>query len=266
MKRFLICILLVFCCFLCGCGTDSASSVLSGSDAETPVPSATVPGETPALHSSLYSNAVTDSTVQQHRTLSAVSVLTNLLEGDGQYLLIPCIMDTEQADEINEQISELVDTLLSEHEGAITADYSVEFDRAGLLSIVIRCYDADTSELLSLYPVTFDVITGKKYQISDFFESTAERWRNVLPDMMTEQANENGITLLSELLPIEDGQQFYLRDSELVLVYHPYEIATYEAGIPQFSIPLTELKEYFSEESPLLRLFVDTKATDVGGN
>lgn len=47
---------------------------------------------------------------------------------------------------------------------------------------------------------------------------------------------------------------FTLTDDGLMFTYSPYEIASYAAGMPEFTIPYAELKPYFTENSPLRRL------------
>jgi hypothetical protein len=66
----------------------------------------------------------------------------------------------------------------------------------------------------------------------------------VLPDIITEIADERGMTLLCEVPPISDDQPFYIDKEDIVLVYRPYEITTYDAGEPCFELPMREIAPY----------------------
>lgn len=111
-----------------------------------------------------------------------------------------------------------------------------------------------------IYPITFDLTSAQVRQLSDYFNADDDRWRRILPDIVTQQAEKRGITLLSELLPISDEQAFYIQGDALVLVYHPYEIATYDAGVPEFAIPISGLETLLREGCPLTKLISDDAA------
>lgn len=96
----------------------------------------------------------------------------------------------------------------------------------------------------SLYPVTVDMHNGKVLSLSDFFSSADREWRSVLPDIVTEIADEKGMTLLCEVPPVSDDQPFYINQGDIVLVYRPYEITTYDSGEPCFELPMREIAPY----------------------
>jgi hypothetical protein len=124
--------------------------------------------------------------------------------------------------------------------------------------MLVQVYSLKDGEQLAVLPLTFDTETGDIYNLSVFFDREGEQWRYTLPEIVESQANRRGITLLSDLLPTQDDQSYYILeesgDSKLVLLFRPYEITTYAAGTPQFFIPIGEIKDYLSSNSPLLRL------------
>jgi hypothetical protein len=96
----------------------------------------------------------------------------------------------------------------------------------------------------TLYPVTVDMHNGKVLSLSDFFSATDGEWKSILPDIVTEIANDKGMTLLCEVPPVSEDQPFYIDKGDIVLVYRPYEITTYDAGEPCFALPMREIAPY----------------------
>ncbi|MEL7608589.1 MAG: RsiV family protein [Bacillota bacterium] len=168
-------------------------------------------------------------------------------------IIYPYVYDASAAETINEAVASTVDQLLEASEDELNADYSIEYNANGFISILLHLYNPDDYGQYQLYPLTFNARNGELYTIADLFGSN-DRWRWKLPDIITEQAEKSGITLLSSPLPIGDDQSFYLSGSDLVLVYRYYEIATYSAGIPQFPVPLNELSDFVGEDAPLFGL------------
>jgi hypothetical protein len=145
--------------------------------------------------------------------------------------------------------------------GEVYLDYSLECNRAGLLSLVLHVYDKASFEEITKATLTFDWRTGKRYNIAELFASEEERWRGNLPDIVTQQAEKRGLTLLCDVLPVGNDQLYYLHADTLVLVYHTYEIATYAAGMPEFPIPLADIAGMMGEDS-VMRGLIDVPRTD----
>ena len=87
--------------------------------------------------------------------------------------------------------------------------------------------------------------------LADLFAPDNERWRGLIPDIVTLQAEKQGMTLLADVMPAADDRLFYLTADSLVILYRPYEIATYSAGWPEFMIPLGQLSGMLAPEGPL---------------
>lgn len=129
-----------------------------------------------------------------------------------------------------------------------TAEYVVHvtYSSKVLLSCLVEVIGADEGAENTLIPVTVDLKTGERCKLSDFFTKKDTGWRGLLPDLVTEQAQKMNLTLLCEVPPVGDDQPFYIEDGKIVLLYRPYEIATYEAGAPTFVLPEEELTPYLS--------------------
>lgn len=129
-----------------------------------------------------------------------------------------------------------------------TAEYVVHvtYSSKALLSCVVEVIGADGGTENALVPVTVDLKTGERCKLSDFFTKKDTGWKGLLPDLVTDQAQKMNLTLLCEVPPVGDDQPFYIENGNIVLLYRPYEIATYEAGAPTFVLPEEELTPYLS--------------------
>jgi hypothetical protein len=120
----------------------------------------------------------------------------------------------------------------------------VTCNTASLFSCVAEVEKRYGRNRYTLYPVTVDMRNGRVLSLSDFFSSTDREWKSILPDIVTEMANDRGMTLLCEVPPVSDNQPFYIDKGDIVLVYRPYEITTYDAGEPCFELPMREIAPY----------------------
>jgi len=127
------------------------------------------------------------------------------------------------------------------------AAYSVQvtYHSGQLLSCLVQTRD-QSGGAGELVPVTIDLKTGDVCRLSDFFSKDDTGWKGVLPDIVTNSAHRQGLTLLCEVPPVTDDQPFFIEDGSIVLLYRPYEITTYEAGAPRFVLPMQEIRAYLS--------------------
>lgn len=211
----------------------------------TPTPSATI---------TLSLDAIPTSALRPYARLDSLMIATDLVESEDEYILLPHVMNVPNSERFNESIASLLEDALDEIDRTVYGEYTIETYSSEILSLVLRFYDMESGMPCGVYPITFDLQSGKEQRLCAYFDDDDGRWRRILPDIITQQAEKQGITLLSELLPITDEQGFYISGTDLVLIYHPYEIATYEAGVPEFSIPIKNLEELLSDNSALLSL------------
>ena len=132
--------------------------------------------------------------------------------------------------------------------------FSVKCNQDGLLSLYVSYYGMESGALLLRKALNFDINAAREIAIEELFNKTNDRWRSIMPDLITEQAESRGIVLLSDILPIADGQMFYISQSTLTIVYRPYEISTFSAGWPEFGVPLEDFKLFFEPNGFARRL------------
>lgn len=181
--------------------------------------------------------------------------------GEG-YIVYPKVLYCDHAEAINRSIYEVTAARAKEASPSVFTKYRVEYNRNGLFSLRMELYDlyGDGSECLESVYLTYDVQTGRLCTLADLLDQADDRWRGIMPDIITAQAEARGITLLCDVMPISDGQQFYITQDEVVLVYELYEIATWAAGEPEFAIPIVQLNEFIPQGSPLKKVALDGQA------
>lgn len=182
--------------------------------------------------------------------------------GDG-YIVYPKVLYCAHGEDINRSICELTAQRAASVSTAIFTQYRIEYNRNGLFSLRMELYDlyGDGNELLKTLFFTFDVSNGQLCSVGDLLDATDTRWRGIMPDIVMAQAEAQGITLLSDVMPIGDDQAFYITQDELVLAYELFEIATWSAGAPEFAIPITQLADFIPPDSPLKKVEQDIQAT-----
>lgn len=186
-----------------------------------------------------------------------------ITRGSSEYkqhiLIYPFVLaEVDSGDNPNDKLNTLIyDSLtkaLNAYSEAQISKYRVKCNTAGVLSVMMEVSDLRYSETSFLLPLTYDTHTNAELKVSDLFDLENERWRSLIPDIITVQAEGRKLVLLNEVMPIADDQLFYLTETAIVFVYRPYEICTYTIAWPEFSIPIHQLADFFTDESPLHRL------------
>ena len=178
------------------------------------------------------------------------------------YILFPKV-DCAAEEIINSAICTAVMERAEQLGIAVFADYKVEYNRNGIFSIRMFLYDmyGDNEACIDCIPLTFNSETGERYRISDFFDSENQNWRGRIPDIITAQAADFQMVLLSDIMPISDDRPFYITDEAVVIMYDLYEIATFSAGEPEFEIAVDDIAECLDDTSALNVMLQDTAST-----
>ena len=232
---------LLFACF-CAC---SAPSEPVGTTADGMEDGATAPSMQP------------EAMLAAEESLEPLSYMRAEQEyGDSGFISYPYLMDPEY-DAMNLAIQSAIRSTLDALNRATYTHCEIMCNLCGLFSVRIAVYDLGSNELLAIVPMTFRAADCAQLTLGDLFDPENERWRGLIPDIVMLQAEKDGLTLLCDVMPAADDQGYYLTADALVLVYRPYEITTYSAGWPEFSIPLNQLAEFFQPGSAPMRLISD---------
>lgn len=180
--------------------------------------------------------------------------ITRGVISNGEGVMLYPYIDGENAVKINTSIESDLNACVEKTSVQVFTTYKITTNSNGLLSAVLDVRDLETGELLQTLSLNYDVKTGDKLCIADYFDDENDRWRRVLPDIVALQAQDKGLTLLCDVMPVTDEQLYYISGNALVLMYRQYEIATYADPVPQFSIPISQLAEFLPEGSLLTGL------------
>lgn len=238
MKRAAICVVgLLFACF-CACGAPAADEA---------------PGE---FDSTLLLPSMTQDVAQAMQANDDARPLSYMRAeqeyGDSGFISYPYLMD-EEYDAINSAIQGAIRAELDALDAPAYTRCDIMCNDCGLLSVRIAVRDL-AGETLAIVPLTFNTATCGQIALADLFDPENERWRGLIPDIVMLQAEKAGLTLLCDVMPASDDQAFYVTEDALVILYRPYEIATYSAGWPEFAIPLSQLTDFFLPDGLMMRL------------
>ncbi len=253
MKRLILAALALAAFFLCSaCAAKSA-------------PVRIEPTAVNAANAALLTEAASLPTPGPADASAPLSIVRSVVSFGEGYIVYPRVLYCEHADAINESILDLTSASAEQVSASIFTKYRIEYNRNGIFSLRMELLDlyeaegekskAESASLETVY-MTYDVEAGKLCSIGDLFDQEDERWRGVMPDIITAQAEAKGMTLLCDVMPIADSQQFYISEDAVALVYELYEIATWSAGEPTFTIPISQLAQFIPAGSPLARATV----------
>ena len=130
-----------------------------------------------------------------------------------------------------------------------------------LLSIYMLYYTYTGGAHGSSYGVSYniDLKTGDIMKLKDLFKDGYD-YKKTIDEKVKAQVDSNGREIIARgvregekaediytpykgFVGISDNQTFYLKDDRLFICFGSYEIASYAAGMPEFEIPLSALKE-----------------------
>lgn len=123
---------------------------------------------------------------------------------------------------------------------------SVTYQSDELISCLMEVEQAELPGALVLLPITLSKETGNSIMLQEFFAAGDTGWHGKLADIVMTIADDEDITLLGDVQPVSNTHPYFILDGNIVLLYRQYEIATFEAGIPCFVLPMDELQGYVS--------------------
>jgi len=169
---------------------------------------------------------------------------------------------------INNSIINQVNALIKEQGKYLTSNqyemighYELKTNERGILSLTLSNYAMSTPSahgMTLLKGLTFDVNSGRSYQLADLFKPGAP-YVNVLSREVQIQIQLRQIPVLSPFTAISPNQDFYLADKSIVLFYQLYDLAPYYYGFPMFPISNYTLLPLVSDQSPISILAIDSQ-------
>ncbi|HLR52889.1 MAG TPA: DUF3298 domain-containing protein [Candidatus Avamphibacillus sp.] len=196
-----------------------------------------------------------------------VSIITRVYEQQGVMIYYPEVFGLENLhvqQTINYSIVQLAQNLINQqyqqqdvdHFAEMIGTYEIKTNERGILSLTLSNYaiaPQHANGLRITKSVTFDVKTGKTYQLKSLFKPGSD-YVNVLSNIVRRQIEERDIPIINGFSQISPDQDYYIADKSLVLYFQPIEITPHYFGSPMFPISVYELADIIDEEGPLGRM------------
>lgn len=111
-----------------------------------------------------------------------------------------------------------------------------------------------------------NIKTGKLFEIKDLFKKGSgygEKLTRKLKEKIVKMNNEEGVHIFSDDVgDWEESSGFTVKKDELKIYFHPYAIAPYAAGFPEFDIPYEEIMSLIDIEGEFWRSFDREKSKE----
>ncbi|HLQ97707.1 MAG TPA: RsiV family protein [Candidatus Dormibacteraeota bacterium] len=196
-----------------------------------------------------------------------VSIITRVYQQQGVMIYYPEVFGLENLhvqQTINYSIVQLAQQLINQqyqqqdvdHFAEMIGTYEIKTNERGILSLTLSNYaiaPQHANGLTITKSLTFDVKTGKTYQLKSLFKPGSD-YVDVLSSIVRRQIEERDIPIINGFSQISPDQDFYIADKSLVLYFQPIEITPHYFGSPMFPISVYELADIIDEEGPLGRM------------
>lgn len=132
-------------------------------------------------------------------------------------------------------------------------DYDVMLNKSGIMSILNNSYmymKGAAHGMSMRSAINIDMTDGKLYTLKDLFEPGAD-YKTKLNNIVKKQLVDDNTPLLREFEGINDKQEFYLTDKELVIYYQLYDYTPYAYGFLEFYIPYERITNIINKKGPI---------------
>ncbi|WP_217585826.1 DUF3298 and DUF4163 domain-containing protein [Lentibacillus saliphilus] len=134
--------------------------------------------------------------------------------------------------------------------------FEVKANERNVLSLVLTNYAIApyyANGLTILMPLTFDLETGKHYELKELFKPGTD-YISQLSELVQEQIIERQIPVIEPFTGIGPDQEFYIVDQALVIFFQPITISPRYVGAPTFPIPIYKLESLIPPNGLLERM------------
>lgn len=193
-----------------------------------------------------------------------VSIQTMVIQQHGTTIYYPQVIGLPNVNvehKMNQTIFQLVQSLMHQQYRQQGVDsfeemiglYEIKTNERNILSLSLSNYAyafQHANGLTMMKSLTFDVQTGKIYQLKDLFKPGSD-YVKVLSAIVQQQIKARDIPILNEFPGVSPNQDFYIADKALVLYFQPIEITPHYYGFPMFPISVFDIQDIIDENGPL---------------
>ncbi|MCL6459674.1 MAG: DUF3298 and DUF4163 domain-containing protein, partial [Gorillibacterium sp.] len=121
-------------------------------------------------------------------------------------------------------------------------NYTITYNQENKLSMYFEPYQytGGAHGTFGYQAHTFDLTTGEELSLKQVTNNP--NYQTIINAAILQQIKERKIVLLYPFESIREDQGFFLREDSLVVYFSLYEYTPYVAGMPEFSIPLSDFK------------------------
>lgn len=167
------------------------------------------------------------------------------------------IKDKELQNKINRTLMEQSGTDYKGKAGeTFRQDYDVLLNKNGIMSILSSSYmymQGAAHGMAMRTAINMDMTTGRLYSLQDLFRPGVD-YKKKLNNIIKNQIAENNPPLLRDFEGINDNQEYYLTDKELVIYYQLYDYTPYAYGFLEFYIPYESISGIIDKKGPIGRV------------
>lgn len=135
-------------------------------------------------------------------------------------------------------------------------DYDVLLNKNGIVSILDNSdmYMKGAAHGMSMRSaINIDMATGRLLDLKDLFKANAD-YKSKLNNIIKKRLAQDNIPLLRDFAGINDKQEYYLMDKELVVYYQLYDYTPYAYGFLEFYIPYESIRDIIDKKGALGRV------------
>lgn len=134
------------------------------------------------------------------------------------------------------------------------ASFEVKKNISNTISLLVKYYkySGGAHGYYEYVPYNIDLRSGNNLTLKEIFRQDVD-YKALINNEINNQIKELGkkeenVDKIYEFYGIKENQKFYLEDGRLVIYFDLYDIAPYAAGIPEFPIPIDNIKNQIKKE------------------
>ena len=202
---------------------------------------------------------------------ATVGVKANYSEDGNVKFYIPSIMDGNKKiiNKLNADFKDSVLTKVKDFKAIISEDsrpnikdktsfasnYTVKYNKNDILSITETGYQytGGAHGITWRSSKTIYLPTGQVYDLSEIFKEGFD-YQTFLNPKINQQIKERGLEKDLTFEGVNKDTSYFITEEGLVIYYQPYEIAAYVFGMPEFFIPINEVRDNLQDNIKIFKI------------
>lgn len=128
----------------------------------------------------------------------------------------------------------------------LKSDYQEMDNALDIRSFIVKTYYYTGGSHGMLLETPYNFRGDRELALEELFREDVNH-RRLIRNRLEEIIIEEDPSLFYENISIEEEEfKYYIKDDALTILFPPYEIAPFSSGIPKFTIPLEEIREYLA--------------------